>query len=300
MNDGHLDCLLRRLVEAGLSPADAVRHASFTAARHYGLRNRGAVAPGCRAGLVVFDDAKSFDVNLVVQDGRIVVRDGEMQPTQPPPRMSEENTIHLPDRIAPELFRLKISEGRGTAEADVIGVVPDQIVTARERMTVPTDDEGCWRFDPQQDLALIACVQRHQPTGDLGLALVKGFGFATRGALASSVGHDAHNILVTGTNESDVAAAVEALRDMGGGFVCVANGVVAGRMPLPVAGLLSQEPAHEVVRQLNAVNQAARSLGCSLHSPFGTLSFLGLSVIPALKVTDLGLFDVETFELVNA
>lgn len=300
MNDGHLDCLLKRLVAAGLSVADAVRHASFTTARHFGLRDRGAVAPGYRAGLTVFGDARDFEAMLVVQHGEIVVRDGEMTAGTEPPRMSDENTVHLPADLGAQMFRLKLGEGRGTAEADVIGVIPDQIVTTRERCAVNTDADGCWTFDPAADVALIACVQRHRPTGDAGVALVRGFGFTSRGALASSVGHDAHNILVAGTDESDMAAAVKALESMGGGFVCVADGAVKGQMPLPVAGLLSQAPAPDVVRQQRAVTDAARSLGCTLHSPFGTLSFLGLSVIPALKVTDMGLFDVESFSLVKA
>lgn len=293
VNDGHIDHLLRRLVAAGVDAATAVRHATLVPAEHYGLRGRGAVTGGYRADLVVFEDVRDFDPRLVIKAGEVVAREGEYLFRGQPPRVEAENTIHL-GRLAGTDFRLAIDD----QPVPVIGIVPDQIVTRREDRQVRVEG-GKWVFDPAEDVALIACVQRHEPTGRLGVGLVSGFSFGRDGALGSSVGHDAHNLIIAGTNGRDMLACAEALEAMGGGFVVVAEGEVTGRMPLPVAGLMSTEPVGEVCRQQRAVDEAAAGLGCRLHSPFGTLSFLALSVIPSLRITDAGLFDVERFELVR-
>jgi adenine deaminase len=153
-------------------------------------------------------------------------------------------------------------------------------------------------FDPGQDVALIASVERHRATGHVGLALVSGFQFRTHGAFGSSVGHDSHNLVIAGTNPADMLVCVNALAEQGGGFVVVAGEQVRAMLPLPIAGLLSPEAATEVSRKLLAVNEAARSLGCQLATPFGTLSFLALPVIPALRITPQGLFDVRTQEFI--
>ena len=179
----------------------------------------------------------------------------------------------------------------------VIGVIEDQIVTEHLEIDVPVKDGG-WTFDPEVDLAMIACVQRHDGSGDTGVSLVRGFGFRREGAFGSSVGHDAHNLTIAGTNGEDMALAVRTLKEMGGGFVVVARGNVVTSMPLPVAGLMSDRPAEEVVAAQRELGEAAAALGCPLHAPFGTLSFLALTVIPTLKITDQGLFDVAKFALV--
>jgi adenine deaminase len=154
-------------------------------------------------------------------------------------------------------------------------------------------------FDKAEDIALIACIQRHEPSGRRGLGLVRGFSFRRHGALGSSVGHDAHNLIITGTNGADMLACARALASTGGGFAAIADGAVRSRMPLPVAGLMTTAPAEEVIRAHAEVNDAAAWLGCGLHSPFGTLSFLALSVIPSLRITDLGLLDVDAFKLLD-
>jgi adenine deaminase len=293
VNDGHIDHLLRRLVAAGVEAALAVRHASLVPAEHYGLRGRGAVAGGYRADLVVFEDVRDFRPRMVIKGGTVASRQGEYLFRGQPPRFAAENTIHL-GPLSESSFQLAIE----AQPVPVIGVVPDQIVTRREDRQVRVEG-GKWAFDPADDVALIACIQRHEPTGRLGVGLVSGFSFSRHGALGSSVGHDAHNLIITGTNGRDMLACAEALQAMGGGFVVVADGQATGRMPLPVAGLMSTDPVAEVCAQQRAVDQAAAALGCLLHSPFGTLSFLALSVIPSLRITDAGLFDVERFELVR-
>ena len=200
VKDGHIDVLVRRLVAGGVEPARVLRHASLVPAQHYGLADRGAVAPGWRADLVVFADLKQFTSRLVIKDGEIVARDGALVISAAMPSMPEENTVHLGPLDA-SMFELTVDEG----EQDVIGIVPDQIVTTHERCPVRSDD-GRWIFDPAENIALIACIQRHRPSGELGLGLVTGFGFMRHGALGSTVGHDAHNLIVAGTNARDMLA----------------------------------------------------------------------------------------------
>ncbi|NNF44277.1 MAG: adenine deaminase [Phycisphaerales bacterium] len=292
--DGHLDGLLRRVVAAGVPVATAVRHATLVPARHYGLRDRGAVSPGFRADLAVFSGERDFRPQLVLHAGRVVGRDGAYAGDDPLPSVAVENTVHLGP----------LDAARFVLDADdtphpVIRVFPDQIVTERDVRSVPHAD-GRWQFDPATDLALVACIQRHRPSGAMGLGLATGFGFTRHGAIGSSVGHDAHNLMIAGTQGEDMVAAARAIADDGGGFVVVQDGVVTARLPLPLAGLMATEPVEVVRRQLQAIDAAARALGCPLPSPFGTLSFLPLTVIPKLRITDAGLFDVEAFRLVGA
>jgi adenine deaminase len=155
-----------------------------------------------------------------------------------------------------------------------------------------------WEFDPAQDLALVASVERHHATGQVGLGLVRGFAFQHSGALGSSVAHDSHNLVIAGTHPREMLTAARALSEMGGGFVVIAEGHVVARLPLAIAGLISREEATAVCRQMGEVQHAAQHLGCPLPSPFGTLSFLALSVIPELRITDQGLFDVQRQEFV--
>ncbi len=283
---GHLDGLLRRVVAAGVDPAEAVRHAALVPARHYGLSDRGAVAPGYRADLLVVDDLESFRPSLVVKEGAVVARDGRMVAEPAAPEVPFRNTVHI-GRLDESAFSLRPSGGR----CPVVGIVPDQIITRRlERDVAPVG--GRWAFDPKVDLALLACIERHRATGNVGLGLVEGFGFRQAGAIGSSVAHDSHNLIIAGTNARDMLAAAQALGACGGGFVVCRGGETAALLRLPVAGLLSPEPAEDVCRGLREVREAAAALGCALHCPFGTLSFLALPVIPELKITDRGLFDV--------
>ena len=290
MRLGHLDGLLRRVVAAGVDPVRAVRHATLVPARHYGLTDRGAVVPGRRADLVVVEDLVDFRATVVVKDGCVAARDGSYIPPGTPEKITVSNTVHL-GALDEASFDLPLSG----LNATVIGIVPDQILTRREQRTVTVRD-GRWAFDAGLDVALVASIERHRATGSIGLGLVSGFGFSRHGAIGSSVAHDSHNIVVAGTNAADMLACARALADSGGGFVVCCSGEVTALLPLPVAGLLSMEPAEEVRRQLAGVRAAAAALGCSLRTPFGTLSFLPLSVIPELRITDQGLFDVTRQE----
>jgi len=185
------------------------------------------------------------------------------------------------------VFRLAVSG----ENCPVIEIVPGQIVTRRASRSVRRI-EGRWAFDPERDVALIASVERHRASGRIGLGLVSGFGLTHEGALGSSVAHDSHNLILAGTNPRDMLVCARALAEHGGGFVVAAGGIVQAILPLPFAGLLSLEDADVVCRQLDDVDRAARALGCPLAAPFGTLSFLALSVIPELRITAQGVFDV--------
>jgi len=290
-HQGHLDGLLRRVVAGGVPPACAVRHATLVPARHYGLTDRGAVAPGYRADLVVVEDLRAFRPHLVLKAGQIVARDGQYLAEGSPSRLDTANTV----RLAPldeSAFRLPLGE----EICPVIRVVPDQVVTRREAQPVRRVD-GCWSFDRARDLVLIASLERHRATGRIGLGLVGGLGVRA-GALGSSVAHDSHNLIVAGAAARDMLACIRWLAESGGGFVVASEGEVRARLPLPFAGLLSLDGADAVCDQLEEVNQAARALGCGLASPFGTLSFLALPVIPEIRITDRGLFDVLAQQLI--
>ncbi len=290
---GHLDGLLRRVVAAGVPPAAAVRHATLIPARHYGLLDRGAVAPGYRADLALIDDVGNFRPELVLKDGRVVARGGQYLADGPAPELSHPNSVHL-GPLDESAFHLPLA----SSTCPVIRIVPDQIVTSREAQAVSRRG-GAWAFDPRRDVALVASIERHRASGAVGLGLVSGFGLGRDGALGSSVAHDSHNLVVAGTNARDMLACVRALEHSGGGFVVAAGGEVRACLPLPVAGLLSTHSADTVCSQLREVCDAARGLGCRLAAPFGTLSFLALPVIPELRITDRGMFDVRRQEFVR-
>jgi adenine deaminase len=289
---GHLDGLLRRVVAAGVPPAAAVRHVTLIPARHYGLFDRGAVAPGYRADIVVVDDVRNYHPELVFKDGRMVAQGGKYLAVGQSPELSHPNTVHLAP-LDESAFHLPLA----SETCPVIRIVPNQITTALETQTVSRRG-GAWVFDPQQDVALLASIERHRASGSVGLGLVSGF-VLRDGALGSSVAHDSHNLIVAGTNVRDMLTCVRALEHSGGGFVVAAGGEVRACLPLPIAGLLSTQCADTVCRQLGEVRAAARALGCPLAEPFGTLSFLALPVIPELRITDRGMFDVRRQEFVG-
>ncbi len=290
LEHGHINGLLKRVVAAGVDPVRAVRHATLVPARHYGLTDRGAVVPGRRADLVAVDDLVDFRAAVVVKDGAIVARDGLYLEASNPSRIPFTNTVRL-GALDESSFTLPLS----TQTATVIGIVAEQIITRREQLAVKISD-GAWCFDADIDAVMIASIERHHATGSIGLGLVSGFGFRRHGAIGSSVAHDSHNVIIAGTNASDMLACARAIEDAAGGFVVVSGGTVRALLPLPVAGLLSTEPAEAVGQKLQVAHAAAGELGCPLATPFGTLSFLALSVIPELRITDQGLFDVTRQE----
>jgi len=290
MDRGHLDHHLRLAVAAGVDPITALRMVTLNVAEWFGLEDRGAIAPGLRADLVVLRDLEGFETLRTYQAGRLVAREGRcLRKYRLPPGLGP--TVRV-DWDAVDLS-LPVHGKR----ARVIGVVPGQVLT-RALLETPSAEDGLAVADPSRDLLKLAVVERHTGRSTTAVALVRGLGLQ-RGALASSVAHDHHNVMLTGTDDADMLLAGREVGRLGGGFVVAAEGEVLASVALPIAGLMSPAPFAEVRTRYDRVLEAARSLGCHLDDPFMTLSFLGLCVIPELKLTDKGLVDVARFELVS-
>ena len=293
---GHLDDHLRICINEGLDAVTAIRMASLNAAECYRLYDRGAIAPGLRADIVLLGDLRDFKVRRVFIEGVEVARDGEYLPEVE--RISIEavtGSFHVRDFHAGKL-KMPLKSGR----VNVIGMVPGSVVTDKLIETVMRDDRGFFMFDPALDIAKIAVVERHQDTGNVALGLLKGYGIK-QGALALSVAHDAHNIITVGTNDADMAYAVEELIRQNGGIVLVLNGKTLESMPMPIGGIMTDKTGEWVDKQLVRLHDiACGTLGISSEiEPIMSLCFMSLMVIPEIKLTDMGLFDVTRFEFIS-
>ncbi len=289
---GHIDSMVRRAIEMGLDPVEAIRLASYNTAQYFRLYDRGAVAPNFVADLVVLDDLNTFKVESVYKEGKLIAQDDRLLVDAPAVTFTGvTDTVHIGNIDENDL---RIPGKPGLIE--VIGIEPGQITTKHLQEEASIRD-GEIVADPERDLLKLVVIERHHASGKVGLGIVKGFGL-NKGALASSVAHDAHNLVIVGVSNSDILRAARVLEEIGGGFACVVNGEVRAKVPLPYGGLVSPLPANELVKQLHALDAAAAELGCSLQHPCMALSFLSLSVIPSLKLTDQGLIDVETFKLI--
>jgi adenine deaminase len=286
---GHMDRLLRQAVKNGLDPVYAIRLCSLAPAEYWHLEYRGAIAPGYAADLVLFDDLNDFKVEWTMIAGEIVARDGKLLEENETTEGASpiENTIKLPadwdiSRLAPDDHHI----------LPVMVVHKDQIYTGK------LEPENLHAADPDRDLVKLAVIERHHGTGRTGVGFAKGIGLR-RGAMAQTILHDAHNILVAGVDDNDMVVAVRELERIGGGAVIVEDGEIAASIALPIAGLISDASPTELLKAQTEFETIARVLGCTLPHPIMTLAFLGLTVIPSLKLTDRGLFDVESFKLVE-
>jgi adenine deaminase len=288
LNEGHMDEILRRAIAGGLDPVTATQIASLNPARYFRLPRLGAVAPGMRADLLVTGDLRRPAPEQVYAGGRLVAENGAMRPEIDIPEPAE-----CPSTMQVALDRLDFRIPSGGGKARVITVVPGQIITRGEVLPVKTKNGGACA-DPAADVLKIAVVERHRQTGNIGCGFIKGFGLK-KGAIASSVAHDSHNIIVVGASDADMRAAVAHVADMQGGLCAVCDQSVKAALSLPIAGLMTNRPLDAVCREMQNLLDAARSLGCTLADPFMTLSFMALPVIPELKMTDQGLFDVSAF-----
>jgi adenine deaminase len=257
------------------------------------LNGLGAIAPGYYADLIVLDDLEELRVNEVFYRGRLVAQNG--RPLFPLRKLAGNRLMHTVNigPVTPEALKMKAVR----EELPVINVVPGQIITRKVNEKVAAED-GFVRPDVGWDILKAVVVERHNATGNIGLGLVKGFGLK-KGALASSTAHDSHNIVAVGADDDDIFAAVKEIERLQGGLVVVSGGKVVKSLATPIAGLLSAEPLEEVVKGLQAVEKAAAELGVAVPSPFAVLSFLALPVIPEIRLTDLGLVDVNEFKLIE-
>jgi adenine deaminase len=289
LEKGHVDHMIKMAIKEGLDPVSAIRLATINTAQYFRLKDLGAIAPGYVADLVVVDSLKRFNVRRVFKSGELVAEDGEM--VTPAPRTVEptlRSSINI-KWLAPSDFDIQ-AEGK---RVRVINLVPDQIITKATVETMKADG-GLLQADTERDLLPLAVVERHHASDNIGKGVVRGFGLK-RGAIASSVCHDSHNIIVVGTSSEDMMAAVVEISKMKGGLSVVRDGELVAGLPLPIAGLMSEETLPEVVAGLDKVRRAARRLGSKLDDPFMAMSFLALPVIPELKLTDKGLVDVTEF-----
>ena len=290
LRDGHLDHTIRLAIARGLPPLRAIQMASVNTARYFGLRRRGAVAPGYRADFVLLDDLESFAISAVYLRGLHI---DEQSWDAAPSALTVTGSVHAGD-MSPSCLDIPARGGR----VRVIRTVPGQIVTEMD-LVEPKVEGGLVCADPAGDVAKLAVFERHHGSGAVGLGLVRGLGLR-RGALAGTVAHDSHNLIVAGVSDADMLLAVRTLAGCGGGYVCVEGGRVLELLPLPVAGLMSDGEPEAVAAGLDRLNAAARSLGCPEDiNPFMQLSFLSLPVIPRLRLTDRGLVDVTSFDFVS-
>jgi adenine deaminase len=289
--EGHIDHLVRQAIKAGAPVADVYRLASWSAARGFGLRDRGLIAPGQRADILLMEDLESCAIKTVIARGRIV--SDEIFEDRQMPETVGRNSIKL-EPVSAADFRTPTSGPSGP----VIGIRPGQVLTDFLTLTLPYA-KGERQIDIANDVLKVCVLARHGKNQNIGRGFVKGMGLP-RGAMASSVGHDSHNVCVIGASDRDMAIAVNRLIELGGGFVAVNNGNVVGEMPLPLAGLMSDQGFRTVENQLRALRKSVRDLGCPLAEPFLQLAFLPLPVIPHLKITDMGLVDVDRFEVIAA
>ncbi|QCO04633.1 adenine deaminase [Azospirillum argentinense] len=289
--EGHMDHLIRSAIRLGAPLAHVYRAATWSAARGFGLFDRGLIAPGQRADLVLLDDLEDCAVNRVIRNGRVVTPQTFAGRPAVSPVGLRSVKLHP---VTAEDFAVP---ARGSVQS-VIGVLPGKIITAHLRLEVPARD-GKLVADPDRDILKICVFARHGTNQNVGRGFASGF-HLREGALASSVGHDSHNICVVGASDEDMAIAVNRLIELQGGFVAVRNGQVVGELALPLAGLMSLEPFETVERHLRSLRASVKEMGCPLAEPFLQLAFLPLPVIPHLKITDRGLVDVDKFALVEA
>lgn len=288
--EGHINANARMAVAAGIDPIDAIKMASYNAARAYGIRGVGAIAPGYKADMVLLEDLKDFKVKQVISRfGRPYTGEEQMPSPILPPQVF--NSVRLPEISKYDLaLRCHVS-------APVIKMIPHQLVTELVYRDVERDENGC--FIPSEGMVKLAVIERHHATGSMAVGILEGLGIK-HGAVASTVAHDSHNLVVAGDNDEDMLMAIESLRECGGGYSVVSRGVVLARLPLPIAGLMTAAPVNDVLEIQQALLDALYSLGAKRDSdPLIALSFMALPVIPAVKLTDEGLFDAVNFKFIK-
>ncbi|MCD4797624.1 MAG: adenine deaminase [Methanosarcinales archaeon] len=293
---GYMDAIVRKAIALGLDPLDAISMCTINTARHYRIDHLvGSISIGRRADLVILDDLEGFSIHSVIAGGTTIA-----------PIEAQTPVFNYPDHvldtiryreIKPQDLQIINTPG-STVSVNVIKVFPDQIFTEKDNAELVTDGSGILLPDVYRDILSTAVIERHGKNGNIGLGFVSGFDLKS-GAFAQSIGHDSHNVVVTGTDHADMALAANAIKKMKGGIVLVQDGEVLDSLSLPFAGLLSPDPVEEVALELDGLHGTIKEMGCTLPAPFITHSFIALPVIPKLRLTDMGLFDVERFEIIE-
>jgi adenine deaminase len=297
LHEGDIDAVVRKAIGLGLDPVRAIQMATINPAEYFRLRDRGAIGPGCIANLITITDLPKLEIDTVFYKGRPVAKQGKPLFLPPPITLELEHTVHMKSPTAKSLSLQAEQSNRSDDTCPVIQIVPGQIVTKKIMQKLKVVD-GTIMPDAERDILKLVVVERHKASGNVGLGLVQGFGLK-KGALASSVAHDSHNIVAAGTNDFDILKAVEEINRLQGGLVVCSNLEILASLPLPIAGLLSPEPLDTVVSRYEDMERAAAGLGNLPPSPFAILSFLALPVIPELRLTDLGLVDVNQSKLLK-
>ena len=293
LKDGDIDAVVRKAISRGLEPVRAITLATINTAEYFGLKRLGAVAPGYVANLIVIDELSNLEIDLVFHRGHLVAKQGE-----PLFSLKQSSSKRLASTINIKPFNIDALRLMASAKTkSIIEVISGQIITKKRLEKVKIVD-GIIVPDIGRDILKLVVLERHRASGNIGLGLVMGFGLKY-GALVSSIAHDSHNVIAVGTNDEDIFIGVKEIEKLQGGLAVIADGKVLGSLALPVGGLLSDEPAEVVASKLETLETLAKDLGVKLPSPFATLSFLALPVIPQLRLTDLGLVDVNAFKLIE-
>ena len=291
----HISGMVKKSVELGVDPIKAIQMASLNTAEYFKIPNTGAIAPGYNADILVFDDLKTFDPKMVFKKGKLVAKNGQMTidmtEFKPPELRGSVNIKPLKKKD----FQIKIPKNKNKIK--VINVIPKQLITKLSIEEVKNENSYAVS-DTTNDILKIAVIERHKATGNIGLGFVKGFGLKS-GAIASTIAHDSHNMIIIGTNDEDMYYAANQLVKSQGGKIIVENGKTLSQLELPIAGLISNKPAEEVMAKLQELEQTAADIGCKINDPFMSMAFLSLSVIPEIKITDKGLIDVSKFKVTN-
>jgi adenine deaminase len=301
IEEGHIDSMVRKAIQWGTDPVLAIQMATLNAADYFRLEGLGALAPGYRADIVVFDHLSRFQIKQVFKDGLLTAEHGRTIPS----RFSKRSlSLKRFKETAPGMGTVQIKPLSEEAlvvrgeqpQAKVIQLIPDQIITKKAVRKILIKN-GIAHPNVREDILKMVVIERHQATGNIGIGFVQGFGLK-KGAIGSTVAHDSHNLVIVGTNDPDILKIIEEIKSLGGGMVVVSDGKVLASLALPIAGLMSETSVEAVDHRLEKLHRAARELGCTVPEPFMKLSFLSLPVIPELKLTDKGLVDVTQFKIV--
>jgi adenine deaminase len=301
VQDGHMNRVVRHAIARGLKPITAIQMATLNTATHFGMeRELGSIAPGRRADLILTSDLVDLPVESVIARGAVLAEGGALTAEIPPYAYPPEarNTVKLGRRLTPEDFRVPAPAGAQSVRARVIGVIENQAPTRALERDLPVED-GVVAPDPAQDICRIALVERHRGTGGVVNGFVSGFGYDRPCAMASTVAHDCHHMIVVGTSEADMAAAANRLAEIGGGVTLWAGGEEKAVVEMPIAGVMSDSRAEIVAEKAAELGQAMRECGCRLNNAYMQHSLLALAVIPELRISDKGLVDVGRFEIVD-